>query len=105
MPLSTLSQRRILHAAVFGACVFGLHAAPSLAEEFSRGQALYENHCQSCHADWAHTRSGRQVASAEELNRRVAAWSVHAGLNWNAEEVRDVADYLERNFYHFEAQP
>lgn len=105
MPSNMLMQRRILHAAVFGACVLGLHAVPSQAEEFSRGQALYENHCQSCHADWAHTRSGRKVASAEELHRRVAAWSIHAGLHWSDEEVRDVADYLERNFYHLEAQP
>jgi mono/diheme cytochrome c family protein len=105
MSQSALLHRRMLPMAVFGVCVFGFHASPSLAEAFSRGQALYENHCQSCHADWAHTRSGRKVASAEELNRRVAAWSVHAGLNWSAEEIRDVADYLERNFYHFEAQP
>lgn len=105
MPPDMLSLRPILHAAVLGVCILGLHAVPSLAEEFSRGQALYENHCQSCHADWAHTRSQREVASPEELHRRVAAWSIHAGLNWSAEEVRDVADYLERSFYHLGARP
>lgn len=81
--------------------VLGVCAAPSLAEEFSRGQALYENHCQSCHADWAHTRSGRKVTTPSELRQRVAAWSNHAGLNWSDEEVSDVAEYLERNFYRF----
>lgn len=105
MPQSTFLQRRIVHAAAFGVCILGFHAIPSLAGEFSRGQSLYENHCQSCHAEWAHTRSGRKVASVAELHRRVAAWSVHAGLNWSDEEIRDVAEYLERNFYHFEARP
>lgn len=96
---------RIRSLAMLCALLSGLCVRPAQTEEFSRGQALYQNHCQSCHADWAHTRSGRKVASAEELNRRVAAWSVHAGLNWSDEEVRDVADYLERNFYHLEDKP
>ena len=92
-------------AAVFGGIVLSAYSAAAPAEEFSRGQALYENHCQSCHTDWAHTRSDRKVTSMSELHRRVAAWSIHAGLMWNDEDIGDVADYLERNFYRFEAKP
>lgn len=89
-----------------GILVLGMVAAPALSQEsFSRGQALYEHHCQSCHEDWAHTREGRKVGSMNALRRSVAAWSVHAGLGWNDEDIGDVADYLDRTFYRFEAQP
>lgn len=105
MSSGRVPQRLIASAAVFAAFLLGARAAPSMAEEFSRGQALYENHCQSCHADWAHTRSGRKVTSLNELHRRVASWSIHAGLDWSDEEVEDVTEYLEANFYRFGDEP
>ncbi len=92
-------------AVLFCGIALSANSAAAPAEEFSRGQALYENHCQSCHADWAHTRSEHKVTSMSELQRRVAAWSIHSGLNWSDEDIGDVADYLEQNFYHFEAKP
>lgn len=100
-----LPKRLKTIAAVLGGITLGVFSAATFGEEFSRGQALYENHCQSCHADWAHKRSDRKVTSMNDLNRRVAAWSIHSGLDWSDEDVGDVADYLERNFYHFEAKP
>lgn len=92
-------------AAAISALILCAYAASAAAEEFSRGQALYENHCQSCHADWAHTRSGRKVTSLDELRQRTTSWSVHTGLGWSDEEIGDVVDYLERTFYRFEADP
>jgi mono/diheme cytochrome c family protein len=100
-----LPQRLRFPAAVFSVIVLGGFATTVTAKEFTRGQALYENHCQSCHADWAHTRSERKVTSMGELHQRVAAWSVHARLDWSVEDVGDVADYLEQNFYRFETKP
>ena len=73
--------------------------------EFSRGQALYENHCMACHEAWAHTREGRRVHSMSDLRQRVAAWSVHSGLDWSEEEIRDVADYLGEQFYQLNGKP
>jgi mono/diheme cytochrome c family protein len=76
-----------------------LVSAPAGAA-FDRGQALYENHCRSCHEEWAHKREeGRVVGSLDGLRARVAAWSVHSGLDWSAEEIDDVTDYLNRRFY------
>jgi mono/diheme cytochrome c family protein len=100
-----LPQSLRFPAAVFGVIVLVGFATTATAEEFSRGQALYENHCQSCHEDWAHTRNKHKVTSMGELHKRVAAWSVHAGLDWSVEDVGDVADYLDRNFYRFETKP
>ncbi len=80
-------------------------SAPVLSQESSRGQALYENHCRTCHESSAHTRDGRKVTSMTELRSRVAAWSIHAGLDWSEQEVDDVTDYLNRTFYQFESTP
>lgn len=80
-------------------------AMPLLAGEFDRGKELYENHCRSCHESWAHERSGRQVTSPEELRHRVRGWSLHSRLDWSEEEVNDVADYLDRQYYGFTKRP
>ena len=74
-------------------------SAQGFAADFDRGRALYENHCQSCHEDWAHTRGNRKVTTIEDLRARVASWSVHSGLNWETEEITAVTRYLNRRFY------
>jgi mono/diheme cytochrome c family protein len=75
------------------------------AVEFDRGEALYENHCSSCHDPRVHAVETRHVATLVDLRARVAAWSIHSGLNWSAEDVNDVTDYLNRRFYRFSDQP
>jgi mono/diheme cytochrome c family protein len=86
-------------ALVAGACGIPAFAAPAAAAEPARGQALYENHCQFCHESWVHERDGRRIDSLAQLRRRVAAWSVHSGLDWSDREIDDVTDYLAQNFY------
>jgi mono/diheme cytochrome c family protein len=75
------------------------------AVEFDRGEALYENHCSSCHDPLLHAGKARHVATLAELRARVAAWSIHSGLNWSEEDVNDVTDFLNRRFYRFSDQP
>ena len=76
------------------------------AVEFDRGEALYENHCSSCHDTQVHAPGEtRHVATLAELHARVAAWSIHAGLDWSNEDVSDVTDYLNRRFYRFTEHP
>jgi mono/diheme cytochrome c family protein len=83
------------------ACVAALRAV-----EFDRGEALYENHCSSCHDTQVHAPGEtRHVATLADLRARVAAWSIHSGLNWSEEDVTDVTNYLNRRFYRFTDQP
>ena len=65
-------------------------SAPVFAADFDLGRELYQNHCQSCHEDWAHTRGNRKVATLDGLRTRVASWSVHSGLHWRTEEINAV---------------
>lgn len=80
-------------------CACALACAP--VQAFDRGEALYENHCKTCHEAQVHLRENRRAVSLDDLSRRVAAWSIHASLGWSAEEVADVAGFLNRRFYHF----
>ena len=83
------------------ACVTTLRAV-----EFDRGEALYENHCSSCHDPQVHSLGEtRHVATLADLRARVAAWSVHSGLAWSEEDVNDVTAYLNRRFYRFTRRP
>jgi len=76
------------------------------AMEFDRGEALYENHCSTCHDPQTHVAGeARHVTTMADLRARVAAWSVHSGLNWSEEDVNDVTDFLNRRFYRFTDQP
>lgn len=77
----------------------------AVAETFDRGQALYENHCMSCHEATVHTRETRRATSFVDLRKWVATWSFHASLDWSSEEIDDVADFMDRSYYHFTAQP
>jgi mono/diheme cytochrome c family protein len=70
----------------------------------SRGQLLYENHCMQCHQSQLYIRDHRKAQSREELYRWVAHWASELKLNWRAEDVNDVAEYLEGRFYRFETQ-
>ena len=72
--------------------------------EVSRGQLLYENHCPVCHDSTAHIRKDRRAASVSELNAWVLRWSTELKLNWQAEEIQSVVDYLNSRYYKFTAK-
>ena len=98
----TGSNKRVL---VIAMSVLLAGSGSGFAETFDRGQALYENHCMSCHEDGVHTRDTRRATSIAELRKWVATWIFHASLGWSSEEIDDVADYMNRRYYHFTAAP
>jgi mono/diheme cytochrome c family protein len=89
-------------AALAGVLAF---VAALRAVEFDRGEALYENHCSSCHDPQVHGGDAHHVTTLADLRARVAAWSIHSGLNWSEEDVNDVTAFLNRRYYRFVAQP
>lgn len=68
-----------------------------------RGQLLYQNHCTGCHSSVAHLRASRKAHSVAEIRKQVLRWSGQLGLEWRADEVADVVEYLNVKFYGFEA--
>ena len=73
--------------------------------EIDRGQALYENHCKSCHETQLHELEQRRAKSLQDIRRWVATWAFHAKLDWTADEINDVTDFLNRRFYKFTETP
>lgn len=75
-------------------------AVAAAAPDTARGRLLYENSCNACHTTQPHWRSQRLVASWSDLVAQVTRWQGVAGLGWSADEIRDVAVFLNEQFYH-----
>ena len=82
-------------------CALCSFAVPGAYADIERGAQLYDNHCRMCHEPEVHMRATRKVEAFDEIQRRVFAWSEHGGLDWHANDVRDVVEFLNERFYHF----
>jgi cytochrome c5 len=71
----------------------------------SRGQLLYEDHCQACHTSVVHVRETHKARTLKDLEYWVTHWSDELKLPWGADEVRDVVDYLNFRYYKIEGSP
>lgn len=81
-------------------CGLLLLALPVHAQNFQRGQELFEHHCLACHHDFERTDS-RHVRSLAELRRKIEAWASHTNVGWRKTEIGDVLYYINKSFYHF----
>jgi mono/diheme cytochrome c family protein len=73
-------------------------AAPANPE---RGRLFYENHCRACHESTVHIREVHAAKSFTAVRAQVAHWQDVLKLEWNAEDMDDVADYLNATWYHY----
>jgi hypothetical protein len=67
-----------------------------------RGQMLYENQCMSCHASVVHIRARQQVKSLPQLRASVLYWAEYLQMRWDRDEVEDVVNHLNSQYYRFE---
>jgi hypothetical protein len=74
---------------------------PALAAVSGEIEELYEEHCVRCHGPEVYTRSDRKVTSLEGLQRQVQRCELALGLRWFDEEIAEMAEYLDRNYYQF----
>lgn len=74
------------------------------AQNFGRGEDLYNQQCQSCHEDLMHERN-RRLKSLDALRKRIEDWASHTGNSWKREDIDDVLYYLNKSFYHFDQKP
>jgi mono/diheme cytochrome c family protein len=79
------------------------------AADLKRGKELHDQNCISCHAgimggnaDSIYTRENRRIESYDALVRQVGRCKDNLGMSWPEEEVRDVAEYLNKQYYHFD---
>ena len=75
--------------------------APQVRDvDTTRGQALYESACSACHTEQAHWRDKRLVRDWQGLLHQVTRWQQLVGQNWSQDDLRQVAEYLNRRYYH-----
>lgn len=84
-----------------GVLVAVLLAPAARAENPVRGRMLYENWCHHCHLTEIHYRVGSKVDSWEKLLQMVGIWQGEMRLGWQAEDIADVASYLNGRYYRF----
>jgi len=65
------------------------------------GKELHEKNCISCHKPELYTKPDHRVTSREELSTRVQLCEQQLQLRWFDEETESVAEYLNREYYHF----
>ena len=75
---------------------------PVMPPAVPRGQMLYENHCMSCHESVVHIRERQQAKSLPQLRARVLYWADYLQMHWGREEVEDVVNHLDSQYYRFE---
>jgi len=65
-------------------------------------EALVQKNCIGCHGSEVYTRPDRRIQSFSSLETQVRRCSVNLDLAWFEDEIEDVAQYLNRKYYHFE---
>ena len=95
---------------LFGLLV-GLAASGGIAQaaDLDNGRTLHQGNCVACHAsltdgkpDTLYTRPNRLVTSLPGLHKQVRRCEQNLGLRWFDDEITDVAEYLNKGFYHFQ---
>ena len=83
-------------------------AASAQAVDLNRGKQLHDQNCMTCHAgimggnaNSIYTRENRRIENYDALVRQVGRCKDNLGVAWPEEEVKDVAAYLNQQFYHF----
>jgi mono/diheme cytochrome c family protein len=86
------------------AVLLALAALPATAQDAERGRALYETHCLSCHYERIHRRAPERslVRSETALRVEVARRATLTGRAFTAQELDDIAEYLNRSHYRLE---
>jgi mono/diheme cytochrome c family protein len=102
MALDRKTALVLAFAAALAACGSPPTSPPmaGVPPDIERGRMLYENSCNACHSTQPHWRSQRLVASWSDLVAQVGRWQGIAGLGWSSAEIRDVATFLNEQFYH-----
>ncbi len=82
------------------AAIFTLNGA-ALAANPHEGKVLTDKNCYQCHGTEVYTRKDRKVTSRPGLTKQVQRCEQALGLTWFDDQIENVAEYLNRDFYKF----
>lgn len=93
-------MRKKIRAALFAGAIITITGTAAAAQPLP-GEALYENHCTTCHASTVHIRERRQAQNLDAIRSWVIRWASVEELDWTREEVDSVTEYLNQRYYGF----
>ena len=89
--------------------LFILLASASITSNAEDGKKLHDTHCQACHVGMTggdgsllYTRDNRRVTSLEKLENQVRRCESNLELKWFDEDINNVVEFLNANYYHFD---
>lgn len=85
--------------------VYSTLAQAQAGADAARGKLIYESRCVACHEISVHDRKARKASSFAALRAQVLRWSTEAGGAWSADEIDDVALYLNQRYYRLPCPP
>jgi len=88
------------HAAALAALAFATTAGAT-EPQATRGELLYQNHCQGCHESTLHVRTDHRATSPAEVHTWVRYWADREKLGWTNEDVLEVSNFLVARYYRF----
>jgi len=81
--------------------IVGPVAAQVSSPPATRGQLLYDNHCQACHSVQLHWRERKQATDWRSLKEQVRRWQAAGQLDWSEADIVEVTRHLNDTIYHF----
>lgn len=69
--------------------------------DVEHGKKLHEAKCMGCHDNRQYTRPNRIIHTFEDLHARVEFCDSAANANFSLNDLDDVVEYLNVNFYKF----
>lgn len=79
----------------------------AVAADLANGKALHDGNCTQCHTTMfggdgsgIYTRDNRRVKSLPGLDKQVRFCAQNLGHTWFDDEIGDVSNYLNSDFYH-----
>lgn len=86
---------------LIAALVMLLAQTPATAD-MENGKTLTGKNCIGCHDDSVYTRKDRRVTTLSALQNQVQRCEINLGLKWFEDDINDVVDYLNHQYYKFE---
>ncbi len=71
------------------------------AADIENGQSLHNENCVRCHQPTLYQKEDREIKTLQQLHERVLQCELANDLAWFEEEVDDVSEYLNVNYYLF----
>ena len=98
--LSTLLKTKTV-SALAGVLVFLSISTNTHAIDIENGEFIHNENCLSCHQPSLYVSDESSISSLKSLKSRVQYCEISNDLTWFEEEVDDVVEYLNVNFYRF----